>query len=93
MPIPHQGAVTACTLELGDAGHGEPLPDLSFTRALSKMNITFFGSMCTSDLWVPVSVSTIGFADSTDVTLADEDTNSILTDDANRTLSQASDQI
>ena len=53
----------------------------------------FIGSMCTSDLWVPVSVSTIGFADSTDVTLADEDTNSILTDDANRTISQASDQI
>ena len=31
-------------------------------------------------------VSLRGFADLTDVTLADEDTNSILTDDANRTI-------
>ena len=37
-----------------------------------------------SDLWVPMSLTTRGFADLTDVTLADEDTNSILTDNANR---------
>ena len=36
-----------------------------------------------SDLWVLVSVS-LYFWDLTDVTLADEDTNSILTDNANR---------
>ena len=34
-----------------------------------------------SDLWVLMSVSTRGFADLTDVTLADEDSNSIPTDD------------
>ena len=39
-----------------------------------------------SDLWVRVSVRPRGFADLTDVTLADEDTNSILTDNANRTI-------
>ena len=38
-----------------------------------------FGSGCTS-------VTPRGFADLTDVTLADEDTNSILTDDANRAI-------
>ena len=41
-----------------------------------------------SDLWVLAyvrqSVSTRGFADLTDVTLADEDSNSIPTDDVNR---------
>ena len=37
-----------------------------------------------SDLWVRVSVTEPPFADLTDVTLADEDTNPILTDDANR---------
>ena len=40
-----------------------------------------------SDLWVLAyvcqSVSTRGFADLTDVTLADEDSNSIPTDDVN----------
>ena len=39
-----------------------------------------------SDLWVRVSVRPRGFADLTDVTLADEDTNSILTDNANRAI-------
>ena len=39
-----------------------------------------------SDLWVQVSLSTRGFADLTDVTLADEDTNSILTDSANKAI-------
>ena len=37
-----------------------------------------------SDLWVCFSVTERPFADLTDVTLADEDTNSILTDNANR---------
>ena len=37
-----------------------------------------------SDLWVLMSVSARGFADLTDVTLADEDSNSIPTDDVNR---------
>ena len=39
-----------------------------------------------SNLWVLVSLTNQAFADLTDVTLADEDTNSILTDDANRTI-------
>ena len=38
-----------------------------------------------SDLWIRVSLTHRPFADLTDVTLADEDTNSILTDNANRT--------
>ena len=38
-----------------------------------------------SDLWVRVSLSDL-CADLTDVTLADEDTNSILTDNANRAI-------
>ena len=37
-----------------------------------------------SDLWVLMSVTLRGFADLTDVTLADEDSNSIPTDDVNR---------
>ena len=38
-----------------------------------------------SDLWVRFSLTELArFADLTDVTLADEDTNSILTDNANR---------
>ena len=40
-----------------------------------------------SNLWVLCnSLSTRGFTDLTDVTLADEDTNSILTDNANKTI-------
>ena len=39
-----------------------------------------------SDLWVRMSLRPRGFADLTDVTLADEDTNSILTDNANRAI-------
>ena len=40
-----------------------------------------------SDLWVRMSdVRPTPFADLTDVTLADEDTNSILTDNANRAI-------
>ena len=39
-----------------------------------------------SDLWVRMSLTTRCFADLTDVTLADEDTNSILTDNANRAI-------
>ena len=39
-----------------------------------------------SDLWVRVSVRPRGFADLTDVTLADEDTYSILTNNANRAI-------
>ena len=37
-----------------------------------------------SDLWFPISVTKRGFADLTDVTLADKDTNLILTDNVNR---------
>ena len=39
-----------------------------------------------SDLWVQVSLTHTPFADLTDVTLADEDTNSILIDNANRSI-------
>ena len=39
-----------------------------------------------SDLWVRVSQTTTPFADLTDVTLADEDTNAILADNAKRTI-------
>ena len=43
-----------------------------------------------SDLWVVMylsqSLTTRGFADLTDVTLADEDSNSISTDDVNRAI-------
>ena len=44
------------------------------------------GSDLGSDSWVWMSLSERGFADLTDVTLADEDTNSILTDKVNRTI-------
>ena len=37
-----------------------------------------------SDLWVLISLTPRLFADLTDVTLADEDSNSIPTDDVNR---------
>ena len=39
-----------------------------------------------SDLWVLMSVSHRAFADFTDVTLADEDSNSIPADDVNGTI-------
>ena len=39
-----------------------------------------------SDLWVLMSLTEGGFADLTDVTLADEDSNSIPTDDVNRAI-------
>ena len=39
-----------------------------------------------SDLWVLISLTTRGFADLTDVTLADEDSNSIPTDDVKRAI-------
>ena len=39
-----------------------------------------------SDLWVLMSLTARGFADLTDVTLADEDSNSIPTDDVNRAI-------
>ena len=39
-----------------------------------------------SDLWVLISQTEGGFADLTDVTLADEDSNSIPTDDVNRAI-------
>ena len=39
-----------------------------------------------SDLWVWAYVRTTLFADLTDVTLADEDSNSIPTDDVNRAI-------
>ena len=39
-----------------------------------------------SDLWVRVSLTKRGCADLTDLTLSDQDTNSILTDHANRAL-------
>ena len=47
----------------------------------------FIGPRCPwSDLCVRMSVSPRGFVDLTDVTLADEDTNSILTDNAIRAI-------
>ena len=39
-----------------------------------------------SDLWVRFSLTKRGCADLTDVTLADEDTNSMLNDNANRAI-------
>ena len=39
-----------------------------------------------SDLWVLMSLTERGFADLTDVTLADEDINSIPADDVNRAI-------
>ena len=39
-----------------------------------------------SDLWVRLSETMRGFADLTDLTLVDEDTKSILTDNANRAI-------
>ena len=39
-----------------------------------------------SDLWVQAYVTARGFADLTDVTLADEDSNSIPTDDVSRVI-------
>ena len=39
-----------------------------------------------SDLWVRLSLTEGGCVDLTDVTLADEDTNSILADNANRAI-------
>ena len=41
-----------------------------------------------SDLWVRMSVRHRRFVDLTDVTLADEDTNSIPTDNANRAIQE-----
>ena len=38
------------------------------------------------DLWVRVSLTHRGFVDFTELTLAEEDTNSILTDNANRAI-------
>ena len=50
----------------------------------------FIGPRCPwSDLCVRMSVTPRGFAYLTDVTLADEDTNSILTDNANRAIGQS----
>ena len=39
-----------------------------------------------SDLWVPISLTPTPFADLTDVTLADEDSNLIPTDDVHRAI-------
>ena len=47
----------------------------------------FIGPRCPwSDLWIRLSLTEPPFANLTDVTLADEDTNSILTDNANRVI-------
>ena len=43
----------------------------------------FIGPRC---LWVRVSETDTPFADLTDVTLADDDSNSILTDDVNKAI-------
>ena len=52
----------------------------------SEIYPVFIGPRCPwSDLWIRVSITKRPFADLTDVTLADEDTNPILTDNANRT--------
>ena len=39
-----------------------------------------------SDLWVLMSLTARGFVDLTDVTLADDDSNSIPTDDVNKAI-------
>ena len=53
---------------------------------MNVINVIFIGPRCPwSDLWIQVSITKRPFADLTDVTLADEDTNPILTDNANRT--------
>ena len=59
-------------------------------QSLTHFTILFIGPRCPwSDLWVLVSVCPSVqevCKDLTDVTLADEDTNSILTDNANRAI-------
>ena len=57
---------------------GLPLPD-HFYRTQVSLG---------SDLWVLMSLHPTPFADLTDVTLADEDSNSIPTDDVNRAIQQ-----
>ena len=56
--------------------------------SISDSVFCFYGTQVYlgSDLWVRVSLTKRGFANLTDVTLADEDTNSILTDNANRAI-------
>ena len=54
------------------------------SHQLSLQKGIVIGPRCPwSDLWIRVSITKRPFADLTDVTLADEDTNPILTDKAN----------
>ena len=58
-------------------------------QIMAQLNATHsptFFSFDRSDLWVELSVTNLRFWYLTDVTLADEDTNSILTDKVNRTI-------
>ena len=60
---------------------------LQLLQVLECMFNVFIGPRCPwSDLWIRVSTTKRPFADLTDVTLADEDTNPILTDNANRAI-------
>ena len=53
---------------------------------IQRFHLDFYRTQVSlgSDLWVRLSLTERGFVDLTDVTLADEDTNSTLTDNANR---------
>ena len=55
------------------------------TRIKQALVLIFYRTQVNlgSDSWVRLSVTEPPFADLTDVTLADEDTNAILADDAN----------
>ena len=70
--------------EVGRAGGGTGKSNVSSTSLVFYRTQVNLGS----DLWVRMSVrhklTETPCADLTDVTLADEDTNSILTDNANR---------
>ena len=67
---------------------------MGFLDSCNRTHTTFYRTQVAlgSDLWVGAyvrqSVSPRGFADLTDVTLADEDSNSIPTDDVNRVIQE-----
>ena len=64
-----------------------PCNDHIISVSPKTLGTIFIGPRCPwSDLWVLVSLTHTPFADLTDVTLADEDTNSILIDNANRAI-------
>ena len=65
----------------GGVSEGSKMPNLYFGK------VSFIGPRCPwSDLWIRLSLTERRFWNLTDVTLADEDTNSILTDNANRAI-------